>query len=182
MKKINFQKIFCFISFLFILSCCIFYGTRFIKLYLENKETEIIEANTLVKVIREKNHNTDNYKDINGDEYFINNSNNNYLMYSNILWRIIKVNNDNSITAISNNSLTSLAFGEKLSYENSYINKWLNSNDEEYSGILEKHLNNKETYLQKTNTCLDTIDELNNQECKNISKDNYISTDIYERL
>ena len=175
MKKINFQKIFCFISFLFILSCCIFYGTRFIKLYLENKETEIIEANTLVKVIREKNHNTDNYKDINGDEYFINNSNNNYLMYSNILWRIIKVNNDNSITAISNNSLTSLAFGEKLSYENSYINKWLNSNDEEYSGILEKHLNNKETYLQKTNTCLDTIDELNNQECKNISKDNYIS-------
>ena len=46
MKKLSFQKIFNFISFIFILSCCIFYGTRFIKYYLESKKTEIIEKNT----------------------------------------------------------------------------------------------------------------------------------------
>lgn len=173
--KLKFKKIFCFVSFIFILSCCIFYGTRFIKLYLQNKQTEIIEANTLVKVIREKSYNTDNFKNINGDEYFINDSDNNFLMYSNLLWRIIKINNDNSITIISDSSLTSLAFGENLTYENSYINKWLNLTDEKYSGILEKHLNNKEIYLQKTETCLDIIDELNNQDCQNVFKDNYIS-------
>jgi len=175
MKKLNFKKIFCFISFLFILSCFIFYGTRFIKLYLENKKVETIEKNTLAKIIRESNYKSDNFKDINGTEYFINNSENNYLMYSNILWRIIKVNKDNSVTVISDSSLTSLAYGEKLDYLNSYINKWLNSNDEEYSGILEKHLNNKETYLQKTTACLDKVDELNNEECKTTNKDNYIS-------
>ena len=38
MKKLSIQKVFCFISFLFILSCCIFYGTRFLKLYSENKK------------------------------------------------------------------------------------------------------------------------------------------------
>ena len=175
MKKLNFQKIFCFISFLFILSCCIFYGTRFIKLYLENKEKQKIEQNTLVKVIRENNTENDKFKEINGTEYFINDSNNNYLLYSNLLWRIIKVNDDNSITVISDSSLTSLAYGENLEYSNSYINKWLNSSDTEYSGILESQLNKKETYLQKTITCIDTVDELDNKECQNTINDNYIS-------
>lgn len=175
MRKISFQKMFCFISFLFILSCCIFYGTRFIKLYLEEQKIEVVEANTLAKIIKENNHEKDNFKDINGEQYFINESNNNYLMYSNILWRIIKINSDNSITAISNNSLTSLAYGEHLKYQDSYVNMWLNISEKEYSGILEKHLNNKDKYLQKTNICLDTIDELNNDECQNNYKENYIS-------
>lgn len=175
MKKLNFQKIFCFVSFIFILSCCIFYGTRFVKLYLENKETQSVEKNSLAKVIRENNHENDNFKEINGPEYFINESDNNYLLYSNLLWRIIKVNEDNSITIISDSSLTSLAYGESLKYTESYINKWLNSSDEEHSGILEKHLNNKEKYLQKTITCLDTVNELDNKVCENTNTDNYIS-------
>ena len=162
MKKLSIQKIFCFISFIFISTCCIFYGTRFIKLYLKNKEIEIQEANTLVKVIKENNNNKETFKEINKSLYFINDSDNNYLLYSNLLWRIIKINEDNSITAISDNSLTSLAYGKNVTYE-------------DYSGILEKHLNNKETYLQKTNTCLDTINELDNKECTNINTDNYLS-------
>ena len=109
------------------------------------------------------------------NEYFIDDSENNYIMYSNILWRIIKVNQDNSITAISDSSVTSLAYGEYLPYENSYVNKWLNSSEEEHSGILEKHLNQVDTYLEKTNTCIDIVDELNNDKCKNHYSDNYIS-------
>ena len=81
MKKLSIQKIFCFISMLFILSCCIFYGTRFIKLYLENKKVETIEKNTLVKIIKEKNENNKNFKVINGETYFTDNENSNYLLY-----------------------------------------------------------------------------------------------------
>ena len=44
MKRINFKKLFCFISFLFILSCIIFYGTRFLKLYIENKREKSKEV------------------------------------------------------------------------------------------------------------------------------------------
>ena len=138
MKKLNFQKLFCFISFIFLLSCCLFYGTRFIKFYLENKKIETIEKNSLAKVIKENNQDNNNFKEINGNKYFINNSDNNYLLYSNLLWRIIKINSDNSITVISNSSLTSLAYGESLDYKDSYINKWLNTSDKLYSGILEK--------------------------------------------
>lgn len=173
--KLSFKKIFCFISFIFILSCCIFYGTRFLKLYLENKKVEDIEKNSLVKVIRENNSTNDNFKTINNSEYFINDSENNYLIYSNILFRVIKINNDNSIVAISDSSVSSLAFGKEVNFSNSYINKWLNYNGDEYSGILEMNLNQKENYLVKTLSCLDEVDELTNNDCVTTNEDNYIS-------
>ena len=116
MKKLNFQKVFCFISFLFILSCCIFYGTRFIKLFIENRKEEISEKNSLAKVLKETNEKNENFKSVNGQTYFVGKEEKNYLLYSNILWRIVKLNDDNSITVISDNAITSLAFGKAESF------------------------------------------------------------------
>lgn len=175
MKKLSFEKLFCFISILFILSCCVFYGTRFVKLYLENRKVEITEKNTLTKVVKEDNSDNEDYKSVNGQNYFTSNTDKNYLLYSNILWRIIKINDDNSITAISNNSLSLLAYGSKLSYHDSYVFKWLNKSNDKYSGILEKSLNKTETYLQKTVTCTDKLDELSNMPCKETDTDKYIT-------
>ena len=173
MRKLSFQKLFCFLSILFILCCFIFYGTRFLKLYLENHKTEVIEKNSLAKVLKNNNNNNENFKSVNGINYFTSKTSNNYLLYSGILWRIIKLNSDNSLTAISDSAITSLAFGKYDSYINSPIYMWLNKNDKEYSGILEKNLN--KDYLVKTETCLDKLDELSNNPCKNINNDNYIS-------
>ena len=173
MKKLSFQKLFCFISFLFILSCCIFFGTRFIKLYLANRKEEIIEKNSLVKVLKENNQENANFKSVNGENYFTNKTESNYLLFSNILWRIIKINDDNSLTAISNNAITSLAYGKDLSQEESHIFNWLNKTEKEYSGILENALNTE--YLQKTISCNDTLDELSNNTCKDSNEDNYYS-------
>ena len=39
-RKLNIQKIFNLVSFMFILACCIFYGGRLLKLHLENNHTE----------------------------------------------------------------------------------------------------------------------------------------------
>ena len=175
LKKLSFEKIFCFLSILFILICCLIFGGRFIKLYLENRKIETEEKNTLAKVLKDNNSDNDDFKSVNGQNYFTNNTDTNYLLYSNILWRIIKINADNSVTAISNNSLSSLAFGKKLNYEKSHIYKWLNKTDNAYSGILEKNLNNKENYLQKTVTCNDKLDKLENTPCKDTNTDNYIT-------
>ena len=175
MKKISYQKIFCFLSFLFILSCCLFYGSRFTKLYLENKKEETEEKNSLVKIIKEKNTDNENFKSINGINYFTGKEENNYLTYSNIVWRIIKLNSDNSLTVISDNALTSLAFNTSKTIEESYIYEWLNTSNKEYSGILEKNLNEPNIYLQKTTSCLDQLDELTNTPCKKTNENNYIS-------
>ena len=173
MKKLNFQKVFCFISFLFILSCCIFYGTRFLKLFIENRKEEISEKNSLAKVLKETNEKNENFKSVNGQTYFVGKEEKNYLLYSNILWRIVKLNDDNSITVISDNAITSLAFGKAESFLDSQIFNWLNKTDKEYSGILEKSLN--KDYLQKTVACTSKTDELTNNPCKEEFKDNYFT-------
>ena len=43
-KKLNIQKIFNIGSLALILACCIFYGGRFLKLYLENNKSEEVKA------------------------------------------------------------------------------------------------------------------------------------------
>ncbi len=173
MKKLNFQKVFCFISFLFIFSCCIFYGTRFLKLFIENKKDEISEKNSLAKVLKESNEKNENFKSVNGQNYFTGDEEKNYLLFSNILWRIVKLNDDNSLTVISDKAITSLAFGKSESYIDSEIYNWLNKTDKEYSGILEKALN--KDYLQKTVTCASKIDELTNTPCTEENNDNYFT-------
>ncbi len=173
MKKISFQKMFCFISFLFILSCCIFYGGRFLKLFLANRKEEIVEKNSLAKVLKENNEDNENFKSVNGQNYFTGVEENNYLLYSGILWRIFKLNGDNSLEVISNNALTTLAYGKYDSYPESPVFSWLNKNEKDYSGILEKALN--KDYLQKTIACYDKIDELSNTPCKDSHNDNYFT-------
>ncbi len=170
-RKISYQKVFSFVSAGFIIGCCIFYGTRFITLYLENRKEEIKLEDTLSQVVKENN----NLKEINGDYYFQNDVDNNYLMYSNILWRIIKVNNDNTVKLISNDVLTYLSYGEN-DYENSYMNMWLNKTDDDNTGILENLLNTPNNYLTNDSICKDSISDTKHITCDEINDTDLIGT------
>ena len=190
MKKLSIQKIFCFISILFIASCCIFYGTRFIKLYLANEKRGAAAKNSLAEKIQKTNKENENFKQINDDYYFIKDEEKNYLEYSNILWRIFKITKDNKVLAISESSLTSLAYGQDKSFKDSYVNKWLNTSENQYSGIIETSLNNTQNFLVETSLCLDKVDTIDNKDCQeydsvlvslldthdyaNIGKDSYL--------
>jgi len=165
-KQLSIQKIFCFISILFIATCCIIYGTRFIKLYLENKKQHSEARNSLAEKIQKNNKDNENFKQINDDYYFVKDEENNYLEYSNILWRVFKITKDNKILAISDSSLSSLAYGQDKSFKESYVNLWLNTSEKEYSGILDRSLNNYQTYLTNTNLCLDKVDSIDNKDCE----------------
>lgn len=170
-RKLNWQKIFNLISFTFILACIIFYGTRFIRLYFQNNKKE--EIKVLADNI--KDNNEGNLKNINSDYYFTGKEVNNYVKYSNILFRIIKINKDNSITLVSDKPITSLAKGDNNDYKTTYINNWLNNQDKENTGILEKNLNNPNKYLTYTNTCNDKIDNTKNITCKSTLADTLIT-------
>lgn len=173
-RKISVQKIFNLVSLMFLLACVIFYGGRFIKLYIENNKVE--ETNSMAKNIKENNKDNKNFKIVNGEYYFSGTNINNYVSYSNLLWRIIKINNDNTITMISDSSITSLAKGENKEYNSSYISKWLNKKDnEEYTGMLENNLNNMSKYLTFTKTCKDIIEDTKSISCKDLTEDTYIT-------
>lgn len=172
-RKLNFQKIFNLISAMFILACCIFYGTRFLKLYIVNNKVEKITV--LADNIKDNNKDSESFKQINEDYYFTGEVENNYVKYSNILWRIVKVNSDKSVTIVSDNALTSLNPGTGTTYEKTSISKWLNKGEEENTGILETNLNNTSKYLTFSKTCKDTVTDTKNITCKDKLEDTYIT-------
>ena len=169
--KISAQKIFNLISFMFILACCIFYGSRFISLYIDNKKTEDVKL--FANIVMEENKNNSKFKEINNTYYFQGKEVNNYLKYSNLTWRIIRINDDHTITAILDNSITSLAADN--TFTNSYINMWLNYNGKEYTGILENSLNKPVKYLADTYTCNDIIDDISKINCNNKTENTLIT-------
>ena len=176
-RKIDKQAVFNVISFGFILGCFVFYGGRFIKLYKENnKEVEVVQ-NTLSQGIKNDNFSEEYFNNVFGEYYFVNDVDNNYVKYSNILWRILKINSDNELVLVSDKPLTSLAFNPNSEdYLSSDINKWMNTNDEvENTGILEGQLNNKAKYLVKNKVCIDEVNEIKNTKCSNYNSDNYIN-------
>lgn len=177
MRKLSFQKIFCLISFIFLLTCCIYYGYRFISLYIENNKEVKITSNSLSTKVKENNFGQDYFKAISGEYYFYGDEiNNNYVMYSNMLWRIIKINYNGSLKLVLDDSITSLAYGENITnYESTMINYWLNNiEDENNTGILENLLNKVDTYLDKVNICIDQIDEISSTPCKKSNSDYYL--------
>lgn len=164
-KSVYFQKLFCFASFVFLATCCFWYGGRLVYFYLDSEKIqEEVNNNLAYKVI-----NDNELNDTNNSYYFYGNDVDNYLMYSNILWRIIKVDNDNSLYLISDNIVTYLNNGDS-----NYINMWLNKSDTLHSGILENNLNNAPKYLLNYSVCNDIVSDINNITCNDINSDNLI--------
>lgn len=171
-RKISYQKIFCAISFLFILGCVLFYGVRFIMLYIENNTTDIESITNLSKRVTAEHANQSYFKNINSNYYFVGDTDKNYVKYKNITWRIVKITNNNSTVLISDEPLTSLAFGNNT-YEESPIIDWLNETDNEESGILTNAIGSD--YLTNTNACIDTLDDTKNITCDDIYDEYQIS-------
>ena len=170
-RKISYQKVFSFISAGFILACILFYGGRFLKLYLENKKDNVNIENTLTKKLKDSYE----FNNINNEYYFKAGESNNYVIYSNILWRIIKINSDNSIKLISDDVLSYLSYGD-TEYNESFISSWLNTGEENYTGIFENNLNKPDNYLINDKVCQDTITDTKHITCNNIDNSKMVGT------
>ena len=193
-RKKNWQKIFSFVSFIFILTCCFWYGGRFVYFYLDSKKVVANDDNkhlaSYIINANKKSKNFKKYKDNNNDSleyYFYGNVDNNYLRYSNIMFRIVKIDSNNLITLVTDEPITYLAYGgSNLDYDHSVIVNWLNKNNNvDNSGILENNLNGVASYLVKNSVCIDDINDAKKITCNKeseskylgiISLDNYIKT------
>lgn len=111
------EKIFILFSIIFLVTLVSVYSYRFINYY--NLSKKIKTENKLYETVL--NDRTNLYK-INSSYYYKGNVDNNYIIYSGILWRIIKLENYN-ITMISEKPLYNLSFNGI--YEESLINTQL---------------------------------------------------------
>lgn len=172
-RKLNKQKLFNMISIIFLSTCALIYGVKFLTLYIKNAKKMSSEANTLGSKLKKEN--KDILKKIDDDKYFTGKVDTNYVLYSGILWRAVKIANDNTVTLVSDNALTVLAFGADKDYDGSYITTWLNKNENENSGLLEKNMNNYQEYIKKGKVCNDKINAVSNSECTSVNEKYYFN-------
>lgn len=166
-RKVNKQKVFSFVSLIFIVICILWYGGRFVYFYLDNKKTDAKEANIFAKVLLSKN--KDDLKQVKEEYYFYGNTQSNYVMYSNILWRVVKINKDNTVRLISENVMGTLNNGTD-DYDTSSVITWLNKvKDKSYSGVMERVLSNQDSFLVKSSICTDVIDDVNKMTCDKVN-------------
>ena len=127
MKKSN---IFITINLLFILGCCIFYGSRLLYFYRLENPKKIKQMETLEKMISHKGNIIVSGDGLyqNNEEYIFKGKNtNNYLEYDGRLWRIVKMSKNGDIKLITEDAQTSLVWGIDDNFEESYVYDWLNN-------------------------------------------------------
>ena len=172
MKKrvLNKQKLFIFISIVFIVFCMFFYGFRFIYYYKKfNKKSNTGEKLELLynKVIKDNETVTsgDGLYSV-GNQYIFKGANvNNYVSYSGLTWRIVRLNLDGSLYLVSQNSVNDMFWGtENSNYKTSLVRKWLTNNGNN-TGIFYKSLYKSGEMLAPVTMCLDEVPSISSFKC-----------------
>lgn len=158
------QKIFNLISLSIIIFFGLFYLSRLIYFKILN-DKKIVYSDLLAEQVKQRTYKYEAVPTltIEDDVYrFVNEAKNNYVKFMGYIWRIVKVNDDNTITMITENNIISLAYNSD-NFENSQIKNWLNVSDK-YTGIFYNTLDT--SYITATKTCLDSFDSINNISCQ----------------
>ena len=173
-KVLKITPVLVLLNILIIIIICVFYLFRLIKYYRLEHNTKPGESTTLVNEVLKKQSYLDLTKGLVLDEKtnvytYMGNINDNYVSYSGMLFRIMSVDENKNIKLVSDDILTYMYSGLENGYDKSFVIKWLNSTDENYSGIFENVLYDRENILVKSKVCVDVIDDLNNITCEEIN-------------
>jgi len=172
LKRINLRSLVVTLNILVLLIIIIFYLSRMVYFY--KKENDVVKNTgnvTFHSILVNKQSLVDFSKGLIFDEK--NNSyvfkglvEDNYIKYSGILFRIMGIDSSGNLKLVSDDSLTIMYSGLNKGFESSFINSWLNTNEEvENSGYFERNFNDKNSYIVNTNTCNDVISDLTNVTC-----------------
>ena len=163
-KKLNKQGMFCLVSFLFIIGCIIFYGCRLIHYYKKFNPSKR-DSNGLLSIEIPKSSTLvtegDGLYRLNGSYIYRGNVKDNYIMYSGLLFRILKINYGSNIEIILDNKINILAYGKDADYKESDINKYLN---DVFVNSIDKD------GLEKMEVCVDIKNDLSDNKCKKTIK------------
>ena len=161
-KGLFFRAVFCFISIVFVLGCCIFYGTRLVKYYkiYNPKDSSGKSIKLLADSILGSSsfvYEGEGLYNSGGNYIYKGENVNNYLEYSNLTWRILKINSDNTIDIVLDKSINNLKWNNKITdFVSSDINMYLK---EKVISYLNKDL------ITNTLICKDLINDVSKISC-----------------
>ncbi len=175
--KLRKDRVFIAFSIVFLCALISIYTYRLIHYYnLENRNNgnnesylykEIINSGIIIDA-------TSGLFQVDDEYIFRGNIENNYVLYNDILYRIIKVDKSNNIKLITDDVISSLVWGYNEGYENSYIRKWLNKTENiTYSGVFENSISSD--YLVNSENCIDKINNIDETSCNNLLNTDRIS-------
>lgn len=169
------EFIFNFLSLVMLIGIGIYFGYR--SLYYYSKQNVKIkeEAMTLNGLIVQNNYvakedNDGLHQDSEG-YYFKGKVENNYVLFSNRVFRVVRINNNNTVKMITENVNASFMWGEDSKYENSNVRNWLEKSDKEHTGIYYNTIANADKMLVKTSYQEDILKEDKIENSENTSKD-----------
>ena len=113
------------------------------------------------------------YHDSNG-YYYKGNVGNNYVLFGNRLFRIIRVNADNAVRVVSEDNNAVFMWGDNNYYYNSNIRNWLSKTEKEHSGVYYDTIPNPTKFLVKTTYSEDKLNDKKITSGKR--KNDYITT------
>ena len=184
-KRLKIRPILVTLNILVLLIIVGFYMFRLVKYYKKENGKKGSSDILLVDEIVKKQSFVDLTKGLVYDEKddtyrYIGDVKDNYLEYSGNMFRIIEVDADYNIKAVSEHSFTYMYSGLEKGYDDSIINKWLNESDEKNSGVFERNLYNTDP-LFYTTVCEDVINDVTNITCEKKNKENKIGIlSLYE--
>ncbi|MDD2391616.1 MAG: hypothetical protein PHU94_01600 [Bacilli bacterium] len=162
-KMSKIELIFSIVSIIFLVGFSVFYLSRAViyKNKLTPTDDKGKKVSSLVNDIMQKKVVTSGdglYQD--GNKYFFKGEEvDNYVVYSNMLYRVIKINSDRSMEVISEDPINYLKVSEEIrDYKGSDIDRYLN--EYFYEQIDKKN-------LIKGTVCLDTVEDINKITCNN---------------
>ena len=165
-------------SLLIIIGLGIYFGSRSIYYYSKHTNASKKEVGTLVEHILEENDPTqdkDGFHQIDDGYLFVGNVENNYVLFSNRLFRILKINKDHTIKLVSENNQTILTLGDVTTYEGSNLEIWLTKKDQiDSSGIFYQSLSDAYNHLVETTYCEGTFKN-NKVTCSGKKKKDYVT-------
>ena len=163
------------LNILVLFAIAIFYTCRLIKYYkLENARNDDGTI-LLVDELKKKRSYLDETKGLvfNEDENiyrYKGEVKDNYIYYSGMMYRILGIDKDENIRAISEENVTLLYPGFENGYKDSFVTKWLNSSETKYSGVFEESLTSA-SLLRNTYYCFDKAVDTNNITCEEYNND-----------
>ncbi len=151
-----------FISLVVVICIGLYFGGRSFYYYsLQNQKTRetamtlnglVLSSNKLVK---------DETEGLHQDEtgyYFKGNITNNYVWFANRMFRVMRVNNDDTVKLVTDDLVASFMWGENIEYDSSNVRVWLTDIEKNnLSGVYYKTIPSQDRFIVKTKYTIDKM-------------------------
>lgn len=179
------EFLFNFISLVFALSVALYFGGRCFYYYSLQSQNKKDSAMTLNGLLTDNNQLVKEgeglYQDKDG-YFFKGNVSNNYVWFANRMFRVLRINKDNTVKLVSNDLVSIFMWGESDNYDNSNIRLWLTNTDKEHSGIYYNTIPKQEKFIKKTSYTIDSLKDDSIKSGKKIYNDNVVSLGLSDYI